>query len=68
MNKALTYEELMKLAMEHYNEGGDATYECWGESEFNYYVKEFGPITKKKALEMFRRDKAVYDDIAATAW
>ena len=66
--KALTYEELMALAKEHYNDGGDQTYECWDERAFNVYVEMFGPITKKKALEMFRLDKAVYDDIAATAW
>ena len=65
--KALTYEELMQLAKEHYNEGGDATYECWDESAFNEYVEMFGPMTKKAALEMFRLDKAIYDDIAATA-
>lgn len=66
--KGLTYEELMALAKEHYNEGGDQTYECCDERWFNDYVSMFGPMTKKKALEMFRLDKARYDDIAATAW
>ena len=66
--KELTYEELMALAKEHYNEGGDQTYECWDEKTFNEYVSMFGPMTKKKALEMFRLDKEVYDDIAGTAW
>ena len=67
-NRGLTYEELMNLAKEHYNEGGDQTYECWDEKWFNLYVELFGPMTKKIALDMFRMDKARYDDIAATAW
>ena len=66
--KCLTYEELMDLAKQHYNEGGDQTYECWDKTTFNYYVELFGPMTKKRALDMFRMDKARYDDIAATAW
>ncbi len=67
--KALTYEELMELAKLHYNEGGDQTYECCDRKWFDEYVRMFGPMTKKDALEMFRIDKARYDDIAATvAW
>ena len=66
--KELTYEDLMELAKKHYNEGGDQTYECCDERWFNDYVSMFGPITKKKALEMFRIDKSKYDDIAGTAW
>ena len=67
-SKGLTYEELMALALEHYNEGGDQTYECCDERWFDEMVKMSGPITKKDALEMFRIDKEIYDDIAATAW
>ena len=62
--KALTYQELMELAKQHYNEGGDATYECCDERWFNDYVEQFGPMTKKKALNMFRIDKARYAMIA----
>ena len=54
--KGLTYEELMALAKEHYNRGGDATYECWDEEQYKTYVEMFGPMTKKAALEMFRAD------------
>lgn len=57
MAKALTYVELMDYAKAHYNKGGDATYECWDERTFNEYVKMFGPITKRRALEMFRLDR-----------
>lgn len=66
--KYLSYEELMTLALEHYNEGGDQTYECCDRRWYEERIKLFGPMTKADALEMFRLDKAVYDDIAATAW
>lgn len=56
MAKALTYDELMDYAKKHYYKGGDATYECWDERTFNEFVKEFGPITKSRALSMFRFD------------
>lgn len=60
--KALTYEELMEYAKKHYNRGGDATYECWDEKTFNEYVEMFGPITKRKALQMFRLDYSIQQD------
>ena len=52
-DRALTYAELMALARENYNKGGDGYVECWDERTFAYFVKEFGPITKAKALQMF---------------
>ena len=52
--KALTYEEFISLAKENYNKGGDVAVECWERREFDYYVNEFGPVTKTKALQMFR--------------
>lgn len=61
--KAMTYEELMEYAKQHYNKGGDLTYECWDRQAFDEYVKEFGPITKSKALEMFRRDYDIRRDM-----
>lgn len=64
----ITYEELMALAKEHYNDGGDATYECCDEQWFNTYVSLFGNMTKGKALKMFYTDAAVRRDIEATAW
>lgn len=57
--KAMTYEELMKYAKAHYNKGGDAIYECWEEYQFNDYVEMFGPITKSKALAMFRLERSM---------
>lgn len=62
--KAMSYEELMAYVLKHYNRGGDATYECWDERTFNEYVALFGPITKRKALEMFRLDREIQKDRA----
>lgn len=50
---ALTYEQFMALALEHYNNGGDCVYECWEEYQFDDYVHQFGPITKEHALKIF---------------
>ncbi len=55
--KALTYEEFIALAQENYNKGGDVAVECWERSQFDYYVKEFGVVTKTKAFRMFRQWK-----------
>ena len=49
----LTYSEFMKLALKHYNEGGDSVYECWEKYQFDDYVNQFGPITEEKALKIF---------------
>lgn len=64
MAKALTYEELIEYAKQHYNKGGDGIYECWDERTFNEYVEMFGGITKRDALEMFRRDYEIQKDRA----
>ena len=66
MNKPLTYEELIAFAKEHYTEGGDAIYECWEEYQYNDYVKEFGPITKEVALEMFNFHLEIWNNYQAT--
>lgn len=57
--KPLTYEEFIDLAKENYCKGGETYYECWGKSDFEFYCKEFGEITKNKALRMFRLAKNV---------
>ena len=62
MAKGLTYEELMEYAKKHYSKGGDATYECWDERIYNEYVEQFGEITKRKALAMFRLDYEIQKD------
>lgn len=58
----MTYEELMALALKHYNEGGDGVYECWDEQTFNDYVAEHGVITEEVALKMFGIWESVWND------
>lgn len=65
--KVLNYEELIEYAKQHYTTGGDGIYECWDEQVYNEYIKEFGPITKKRALEMFRLNKSINDEYRAMA-
>lgn len=52
-DKALNYEEFIALAKANYNAGGDGYVECWDDRTFDYFVEEFGPISKKRALQMF---------------
>ena len=66
--KSLTYDELIEYARKHYNKGGDSVYECWDENTYNYYVKEFGPITKTGALKMFKLNYVHDREMRATAW
>ena len=63
MTKNLTYKELIDLAKKYYNRGGDGFVECWDEAMFNDYVKDFGPITKAKALRMFETNVETSYDI-----
>ena len=64
----MSYEELMAFALKHYNEGGDGVYECWDKRTFDEYVAEFGPITKSKALKMFKEHDSIGAEYRATAW
>ena len=64
---ALTYEEFIALAKENYTEGGDVVVECWERYEFDYYVKEFGPVTRAKALQIFRNYRAQEQEREAMA-
>lgn len=56
LDKPLSYEELMDLALQHYNEGGDATFECVDRWQFDKHVEELGPITTRIALQIFHDD------------
>lgn len=59
MNKVLSYADFIELARIHYNEGGDGVYECWDQFTYDSYIKEFGPMTKKEALAIFKTYKCV---------
>lgn len=67
-SKRLDYDGFMEYAKKHYEKGGDAYYECWDRDFFDSYVREFGPIDKKAARDMFRTEYAVRKDYEATAW
>lgn len=54
--KVLTYSEFIDLAQKHYANGGLTFVECWEEYQFNDYVRLFGEITEKVALEMFESE------------
>lgn len=67
--KALSYEELMELAKQNYTKGGDATYECWDKKQFDRYVDQFGPMTKTKAMKMFKLDYELeIEQMAMSNW
>ena len=68
MAKVLNYKQFMEFALAHYNEGGDGCYECWDELSFRVYVEEFGPMTEKKALKIFREYNSIVKEYQATAW
>ena len=55
-NRGMSFNEFMTLAMQSYNHGGDSFVECWDQATFDSYVATFGPITKTKALKMFRQN------------
>lgn len=61
--KAMTYKEFIEYALQHYTKGGDGFYECWDERTFNEYVSEFGSITKRQALAMFRLEREIERDM-----
>ena len=51
----LTYEEFIEYARAHYDEGGAVYCDTMGDYEFWDTVDKYGPITKRSALEMFKR-------------
>ena len=61
--KLLTWPELLKLAREHYNAGGDGIVECWTEADYN----EYGHMTEAEALDMFTDRDEIIRDMEADA-
>ncbi len=62
MAKELNYEEFIEYAQKYYIKGGDTFVECWDRREFDYFVKNFGAITKSRALSMFRLQQSINKD------
>lgn len=67
-SKVLNYDEFIAYAMKFYDKGGDGYVECWGQKEFDAYVKRFGRITKKDAREMFRIDYDIERESMGWGW
>lgn len=59
---ALDYDGLMRLALDHYYQGGDCVYECWGKQEFEEWTKDRGKMTVKSALSLFEMYKGMYPE------
>ena len=68
MAKGLSYEELIEYARAHYAKGGDAIFECWDKRVYDEYVSLFGPISKRKALWLFRINYEEEREAAANCW
>lgn len=72
---ALTFDQFIALAKANYTKGGDDYVECWDDRTFAYFVKEFGPITKTQALQMFaaafdeeKEERAIAQAAAKGEW
>lgn len=52
----LTYEGLISLAKENYENGGDGIVECWDRNTYDTYVSMFGPMTVSGAYALFNCD------------
>ena len=70
MAKALSYDELIEYAKAHGDKGGDAIVKSWDKAEYDEHVRLFGPISKSKALALFReeREKAHWKLIIDCLW
>lgn len=60
--KGITFEELMKLAVRYYMQGGSEIIEFWDKNSFDEYEKEFGPMSRETAIKLMKTMKAVTDD------
>ncbi len=53
----LSFNEVMQYAGSNYYNGGDVISEHWDERTYNDYVKQFGPVTKRKLDKLFQQHK-----------
>jgi hypothetical protein len=47
----MTIEEMKKLALKHYEDGGDSIVECWDTEDYEEYRANYGDDTER----FFRR-------------
>lgn len=67
----LTYEEVIRIGMEHYAEGGDGVVECLSREDYEREIAEgngFAYESEKALLESFRVFDSVRREIWATVW
>lgn len=57
----ITYSEFIKIAWEV---GAMSIIECWDESSFQFYIEQFGPMTKESAYEMCRFTRVMDEEEA----
>lgn len=63
----ITFEQLQRLAKQHYAEGGDQIVECWDEKFFNLHNKNCTPMTWGGALELIKFYKSQQEEERAAA-
>ena len=66
LNNKLTIEEVKNLAMDNYENGGDAVYETWDDKDIEEWIEEDG--TKKGLLDIFKKYHSVYLDSKVAAY
>lgn len=62
MKKAITVEEVRKLALKYYEDGGDGVYECYEDSQILEEI-EAGKTTENDWLKVFGVFYSVGEDI-----
>lgn len=62
MEKKITVEEVKKLALKHYKDGGDGVYECYEDSQILEEI-EAGNTTENDWLKTFGVFYSVGEDI-----
>ena len=56
----MDYDDFQGFALEHYEHGGDVIVETWGIDDFEEEVRKNGPMTVKRAYELFRMYNSQY--------
>lgn len=65
-DKKLTKEEIIKLALDHFEQGGDVVYSAWDDKDIQEFIDEDG--TEKGLMDMFKKYHSLYLDGKAAAY
>ena len=63
MEKIITVEEVKKLALKYYEDGGDGVVECWEDYQIKEAIEFEGMTKEADWLKMFGCYYAVTEDI-----